>query len=122
MIELLAAPVMQGSRYEQRPIYFSDVVVHRDSPFHSLAQLRGASWAYNEPRSHSGHLLTRYYLETRGEGGPEGYFGAVIAAGSHQRALELILACRAQHVTPVARDAPAASQAAQGRTAAGEIS
>src|SRR5215211_5931063 len=27
----VAAPVIQGARYEGRPIYFSDVIVHRDS-------------------------------------------------------------------------------------------
>src|SRR5438128_449329 len=30
-IELLAAPVMAGARYAGRPVYFSDIVVHRDS-------------------------------------------------------------------------------------------
>src|SRR5262245_53811055 len=28
-LQLLAAPVMQHPRYQNRPIYFSDVVVHR---------------------------------------------------------------------------------------------
>ncbi len=88
-IELLAAPVMQGSRYAEQPVYFSDVVVHRDSSLHSFEHLRGASWAYNEAHSHSGHLLTRYKLATRGQN--DAYFSAVIAAGSHQRALELVL-------------------------------
>ena len=30
----IAAPVLQGERYGGRPVYFSDVIVHRDSPFH----------------------------------------------------------------------------------------
>lgn len=37
-IELLAAPVMQGARYANRPVYFSDVVVRSNSP---EANLRG---------------------------------------------------------------------------------
>src|SRR5689334_24788976 len=31
-IELLAAPVLSGERYGGKPIYFSDVIVRRDSP------------------------------------------------------------------------------------------
>jgi phosphonate transport system substrate-binding protein len=89
-LELLVAPVMQGRRYQNRPIYFSDVVVHRDSPFHTFAELRGASWAYNEPGSQSGYNITRYHLATLGEFG--GYFGQVIAAGAHQTSLQMILA------------------------------
>src|SRR5262245_49007177 len=46
VVEPLAAPVLQGSRYGGRPLYFSDVIVHRHSPFRSFADLRGRSWAY----------------------------------------------------------------------------
>jgi phosphonate transport system substrate-binding protein len=88
-LELLAAPVMQPPRYQNRPIYFSDVVVHRDSPFQTFADLRGASWAYNEPHSQSGYNITRYHLATLGE--TSGYFGRVIEAGAHQEALQMVL-------------------------------
>jgi phosphonate transport system substrate-binding protein len=44
-VELLAAPVICGDRYAGRPIYFSDVIVHRDSPVRTFADLRGRSWA-----------------------------------------------------------------------------
>ena len=57
-----AAPVLEGARYGGRPIYFSDVIVHVDSPFRSFLDLRGHSWAYNEPLSHSGYGITRYHL------------------------------------------------------------
>ena len=53
-IELLAVPIPLGSRYRAEPIYFSDVVVKRESRFRSFYDLRGSSWAYNEPMSHSG--------------------------------------------------------------------
>jgi len=88
-IELLAAPVMQGVRYESRPAYFSDVVVHRDSRFQTFADLRGASWAYNEPGSLSGNNVVRYHLATLGEA--LGYFGKVIESGAHQASLQMIL-------------------------------
>jgi phosphonate transport system substrate-binding protein len=89
-VEPLAAPVLSGARYGGRPVYFSDVVVHRDSPFRSFADLRGRSWAYNEPLSHSGYGITRYRLVQLGETG--GYFGALVQAGFHERSLRLVAA------------------------------
>jgi phosphonate transport system substrate-binding protein len=88
-VELLAAPVMQAPRYQARPVYYSDVIVHRDSEFQSFADLRGASWAFNEPHSHSGCNLTRSHLARIGEF--DGYFSTVAQAGSHLRAIELVL-------------------------------
>jgi phosphonate transport system substrate-binding protein len=44
----VAAPVLRGGRYGGRPIYFSDVIVPRESPARSFDDLRGRSWAYNE--------------------------------------------------------------------------
>jgi phosphonate transport system substrate-binding protein len=84
----VAAPVLQGSRYTGRPIYFSDVIVHRDSPFRSFLDLRGRSWAYNEPLSHSGYGITRYHLVTLGE--TKGFFGEVVEAGFHQEAVRMV--------------------------------
>ena len=40
-VEPLAAPVLAGERYAGRAIYYSDVVVHRDSAISSLEDLRG---------------------------------------------------------------------------------
>ncbi len=88
-IELLAAPVMSSTRYQRQPIYFSDVVVRHDSPFRSFADLRGASWAYNEPGSQSGYNLIRYHLARLGE--RSGYFGRVVEAGAHQTSLRMVL-------------------------------
>jgi phosphonate transport system substrate-binding protein len=91
-VALLAAPVLQGERYGGRPIYFSDVIVHRDSPVRSFADLRGRSWAYNDPDSHSGYGVTRYRLVQMGETG--GFFGRVVEAGYHQRSIRLVAESR----------------------------
>ncbi len=88
-MELLAVPVPAGARYQARPVYFSDVVVRRESVFESFVDLRGASWAYNEPRSHSGFNVVRAYLAEIGE--LEGFFGSVIESGAHTNSIELIL-------------------------------
>jgi phosphonate transport system substrate-binding protein len=89
LIELLAAPVMQGERYQDRPIYFSDVVVRSDSRFQTLEDLRGAAWAYNEPGSHSGYNVVRYALALRNE--TSGFFSRVIESGAHQVSLQMVL-------------------------------
>jgi phosphonate transport system substrate-binding protein len=88
-LELLAAPVMSAERYQDRPIYFSDIIVRQQSRYQTFADLQGAGWAYNEVNSHSGYNITRYYLA--GLGVPQPYFGRVVAAGSHQRSIEMVL-------------------------------
>ncbi|HLA98035.1 MAG TPA: PhnD/SsuA/transferrin family substrate-binding protein [Anaerolineales bacterium] len=89
-VELLVAPVMRPARYRNLPVYFSDVIVRRETPFTSFGDLRGVRWAYNEPNSHSGYNLTRYVLAQMGAF--DGYFGSAIQAGSHQAALQMLLA------------------------------
>lgn len=84
----IAAPVLVGDRYQGKPIYFSDVIVSADSRLESFADLRGRSWAYNEPLSQSGYGITRYHLLKLGE--TDGYFGEVIEAGFHERSIEMV--------------------------------
>jgi hypothetical protein len=86
----IAAPVLEGARYGGRPVYFSDVIVHRDSPFMSFLDLRDHSWAYNEPLSHSGYGITRYHLLQLGE--THGFFSEVVEAGYHETAIRLVAA------------------------------
>jgi phosphonate transport system substrate-binding protein len=88
ILAALAAPVLKGDRFQNRPIYFSDVIVHRDSPFQCFADLRRCSWAYNEPESQSGYGITRYHLLKLGE--TSGYFGEVIETGFHQKSIQMV--------------------------------
>jgi len=87
-VEPLAAPVLDGARYGARPVYFSDVIVRRDSPITCLEELAGRSWAYNEPASHSGHTVTLYSLVRMGA--RPGFLGPLVEAGFHQRAIRLV--------------------------------
>ena len=84
----IAAPIPVGERYRSEPVYFSDVVVHRDSPFESFLDLRDRSWAYNEPFSQSGYGITRYHLVALGE--TEGFFGSVVEAGFHEESIRMV--------------------------------
>jgi phosphonate transport system substrate-binding protein len=88
-IELLAAPVLQGERYQHRPIYFSDVIARRDSPYTNFDDVGGCVWAYNERASHSGCNLVCYSLLERGKS-PD-YFGETVKSGSHLRSLDMVL-------------------------------
>ena len=88
-IELVAAPVMAAARYAALPRYFSDVVVHAQSRYQSFDELRGASWAYNEPNSHSGYNVVRHHLQRLGE--VDGYFGDAIESGAHQMSLRMVV-------------------------------
>jgi phosphonate transport system substrate-binding protein len=84
----VAAPVLAGDRYGGRPIYYSDVIVARDAPFRSFSDLRGASWAFNEPLSWSGYGITGYHLVSRGK--TAGFFGRVVEAGFHEESIRLV--------------------------------
>lgn len=88
-IELLAAPVLRGRHYEGRPVYFSDVIVRKESPYSSFDDLGGCVWAYNEFTSHSGWNLVYYNLLQQGR--TPGYFGRTIASGSHMKSVQMVL-------------------------------
>ena len=87
-VDAIAAPVVFGDRYGGRPIYFSDVIVPRDSKAASWRDLRGGSWAYNEPDSHSGYLTTLFRLTERAE--TMAYFSRWEATGFHERSIRLV--------------------------------
>jgi len=92
-VELLVAPVLQGKRYQHRPIYYSDIIVHSESPFSSFKDLQGCTWAYNEQASHSGYNLVYYSLLERNA--TLHYFGQTIATGSHLQSLDAVLSGKA---------------------------
>ncbi|MCL4367944.1 MAG: PhnD/SsuA/transferrin family substrate-binding protein, partial [Actinobacteria bacterium] len=80
--------MLQGERYQGRPIYFSDVIVRTDSPLGSFADLKGHSWSFNDRNSHSGYNVTRHRLVQMRE--TRGFFSCVVEAGSHQRSIGLV--------------------------------
>ncbi len=86
--EPIAAPVLQGKRYAGSPIYFSDVIVHKDSPAKCFLDLRGKSWSFNEPLSQSGYGITRYHMVSIGE--TNGFFSEVVNAGFHETSVRMV--------------------------------
>lgn len=86
----IVAPVIRGRRYGGRAVYFSDVIVRHDSSFRTFADLRGASWAYNEPDSHSGYLVTLHHLLRLGESAA--FFSRTEMLGFHQESIRRVAA------------------------------
>jgi phosphonate transport system substrate-binding protein len=93
-VEALAAPIVQGERYEARPIYFSDLIVPAQSPATAFADLRGRSWAYNEPDSHSGYLITLATLVEMGE--TPAFFERWEMTGLHQESIRRVAAAEVE--------------------------
>jgi ABC-type phosphate/phosphonate transport system substrate-binding protein len=58
----IVAPVVRGARYGGRPIYFTDIVVHRDSPYRGLEETFGRRIGYTVKHSQSGYVALREHL------------------------------------------------------------
>jgi phosphonate transport system substrate-binding protein len=87
-LQPLVAPVMQAPRYQNRPIYFSDVIVNATSNLKTFTDLRGKTLCYNDLGSNSGYNLLRYRLIEDGD--PQHFFSKVIQSGSHQLSIRWV--------------------------------
>ena len=79
--EAIATPVIRG-----QPVYQSYLIVHRDSPFHALEDLKGRDFAFTDPDSNTGAMVPRYWLKQMGVK-PENFFRTVIYTYSHDNAI-----------------------------------
>ncbi len=88
-VELIgAAPVFRDDRASGQPVYFSEVIVRRESPVGSFSELRGCSWAYNDPCSLSGYYNLSKKLVEMGEDGRS--FDRVRCSESHFNSMEMV--------------------------------
>ena len=90
LLEPIAAPVLIGERYQDEPIYYSDVIVRSGSSARKFEDLQGSRWAYNETESQSGYGITLYTLVKMGK--TEDFFGEVIKSGYHQKSIQMVVA------------------------------
>lgn len=88
-LQALVAPVMQHPRYENRPVYFADIIVNQDSQLMTFHDLAGKTLCYNDLGSNSGYNLLRQRLIQ--DSYPSQFFGKAIASGSHQRSIKLVI-------------------------------
>jgi len=80
-LELLAAPLVDG-----RPEYFSLLIVPAGSPASSLADLRGARFAFTDPLSNSGRLVPTVQLHRLGTT-PQQFFSRTVYTYSHDNSI-----------------------------------
>lgn len=88
-LEAIVAPVLQASRYEDKPVYFSDVIVSETSELKTFAQLSGKTFCYNDLGSNSGYNLLRHHLlQTEYS---SRFFSQAWQSGSHQRSIRWVV-------------------------------
>jgi len=88
LAELVVAPIMRAPRYKGQPKYFSDLVVRKESPYRTLDDLEGRTYAYNELLSNSGYNMPRHRLLELGR--TQGFFGKVVRSGSHEESIRMV--------------------------------
>ncbi len=79
--ELLVAPQLNG-----QTVYYSYLIVPADNPATTLADLRGASFAFTDPISNSGHLAPTYQLSLINET-PVSFFSRHIFTYNHDNSV-----------------------------------
>ena len=83
-IKLLSVPVYQG-----KPLYHSYIIVHKDSPYQSIDELQGKSFAYSDPESNSGYLYPQFLLAQKGAN-KESYFRQSFFTFNHAETVEAV--------------------------------
>jgi phosphonate transport system substrate-binding protein len=79
--EALAMPRVRGSH-----LYQSYLIVNKDGPIQTLADLRGKIFAFTDRESNTGKLVPTYWLGLEGEK-PENFFGNTIYTYSHDNSI-----------------------------------
>lgn len=79
--EALAVPQVRGSNF-----YQSYLIVHKDSRFQKLEDLRGGIFAFTDPESNTGRLVPVYWLQQQGET-PGNFFKKSIYTYSHDNSI-----------------------------------
>jgi len=83
-LELLAAPQAYGAA-----VYYSYIIVPKESPVTSFAGLRGKRFAFTDPLSNSGKLVPTYMLARMNET-PASFFKEAIFTGSHDKSIKAV--------------------------------
>lgn len=83
-LELLVVPQVEG-----KTVYYSTLIVGASVEANSLADLRGATFAFSDPLSNSGRLVPLYQLARIGES-PETFFSRTIFTYSHDSSIRAV--------------------------------
>ncbi len=83
-LELLAMPLVKG-----QPIYYSYIIVHKDSAITSIKDLRGKAFIFTDPKSNSGKLVPTYIL-AKIKKTPESFFSSVEYSYGHDKSIKAV--------------------------------
>jgi len=83
-MELLVAPQAYG-----KTVYYSYIIVAKDSPLKSFAELRGKTFAFADPLSNSGKLVPEYMLAKMNET-PDTFFKKYIYTYAHDKSIKAV--------------------------------
>ncbi len=79
-------PIASAVDLEGGAGYHSVIIVRADSPYHSLADLRGRSFAWADPNSASGYAAPMFYLRREGID-PATFFSRTAFSGNHEQSV-----------------------------------
>ena len=105
-LELLAAPSAYGG-----PVYYSYIIVPRESRAKGLDDLKGTVFAFTDPLSNTGKLVPEYLLAKKGSSS-ERFFSRTVFSGSHDKSITAVAdklvdaAAVASLPAPLARQVP----------------
>jgi len=83
-LELLVSPQAYGDT-----VYYSYLIVHKDSPIRSFEELRNKKFAFTDPLSNTGKIVPTFMLAKMNET-PETFFENYIFTKSHDRAIQSV--------------------------------
>lgn len=83
-------PLLRHRGHDGAEGYFSVIFVRADSPFRTLADLRGRSFAFADPNSASGFAAPSYFLRKEGVE-PARFFGRTGFSGNHEQSVIAVL-------------------------------
>jgi len=83
-MELLTAPVAYGGT-----VYYSYIIVPKDSPVNNLEELRGKKFAFTDPLSNTGKLVPTYML-ARLNNTPESFFKSYDYTHGHDKSIKAV--------------------------------
>lgn len=83
--ELLVAPQSYG-----QPLYYSYILVPKDSPAKSFADLKGKKFGFTDPKSNTGCLVPTYMVAKDFNTTPDKYFSEIVYTKSHDKSIEAV--------------------------------
>lgn len=83
-LEITAVPQVNG-----KAVYYSYIIVPKDSPVRDFEGLRGRTFAFTDPKSNSGRIVPVYMLAHKQET-PETFFKKTIYTYGHDRSIKMV--------------------------------